>query len=113
MGLALIEARAFKATSEAEQQLTSSLEIFDPALVGLFKGIVTQSLAMHTAIEDLAKRRGLELVGGVGDEIEFSPKYFDALGALHGTRATVRRPAIVRSSGHGAVGTVVKKGLVE
>jgi hypothetical protein len=113
LGLALVEARTFKASSEAEQRLTSSLEIFDPALVGLFKGIVTQSLAMHTAIEDLAKRRGLELVGGIGDEIEFSPKYFDALGALHGTRATVRRPAIVRSSSHGAVGTVVKKGLVE
>jgi hypothetical protein len=68
---------------------------------------------MHNAIEDLAKRRGLELVGGVGDEIEFSPKYFDALGALHGTRVTVRRPAIVRSSSVGSVGTVVKKGLVE
>lgn len=113
LGLALIEARAFKANSEAEQRLTSSLEIFDPALVGLFKGIVTQSLAMHAAIEDLAKRRSLELVGGVGDEIEFSPKYFDALGALHGTRVTVRRPAIVKSSVHGAIGTVVKKGLVE
>lgn len=113
LGLALIEARAFKASSEAEQRLTSSLEIFDPALVSLFKGIMAQSLAIHTAIEDLAKRRGLDLVGDVGAEIEFSPKHFDALGALRGSRAIVRRPAIVRSVGVGVGGTVVKRGLVE
>jgi hypothetical protein len=113
LGMALIEARAFKAESDSEQRLTSSLKIFDPMLVSLFQGIISKSLSMHIAIEDLAKRRGLDLIGDVGAEVEFAPKYFDALGAIQGSYAVVRRPAVVKSVSHGSMRTVVKKGLVE
>lgn len=113
LGLALIEARAFKERSDSEKRLTDSLEIFDPGLVSVFKGLLSQSFSMLTAIEDLAKRRELELLGTTGEEIEFSPKYFDTLGAVRGTRAVILRPAVVKRAAHGAIGSVVKKGLVE
>lgn len=113
LGMALIEARAFKERSEAEQRLTNSLEIFDPTLVPVLKGVVSQSFSMLAAIEDLAKRRNLDLLGTVGEELEFAPKYFDPLGTLRGTRVVVHRPAVVKTTSQGSVGTVVKKGLVE
>lgn len=113
LGMALIEARTFKERSDSKQRLANSLEIFDPSLVAVFEGLVSQSLAMLNAIEDLAKRRNLVLLGTLGDEVEFSPKYFDALGALRGTRVVIRRPAVVKTATQGTVGSVVKKGLVE
>ena len=113
LGLALIDARAFKGLSDSERHLANSLEIFDPSLVSVFKGLVSQSFSMFTAIEDLAKRRELDLLGTIGEEIEFSSKYFDTLGALRGNRGVVRRPAVVKKIAQGAIGTVVKKGLVE
>lgn len=113
LGMALIEARAFKEHRDSEQRLANSLEIFDPSLVVGFKSLVSQSFAMLTAIEDLAKRRELDLLGSAGEYLEFSPKYFDALGVLRSTRAVVRRPAVVKKTITGTVGAVVKKGLVE
>lgn len=113
LGLALIEARTFQELSDSAQRLTNSLEIFDPSLVSVFKGLVTQSFSMLTSIEDLAKRREIDLLGSTGEEIEFSPKYFETLGALRGNRGVIRRPAIVKKTAQGAIGAVVKKGMVE
>jgi len=113
LGLALIEARTFREHSDSEQRLANSLEIFDPSLVSVFKGLISQSFSMSSAIEDLAKRRELDLLGTIGEEAEFLPKYFDTIGALRGARGIIRRPAVVKKAAHGAVGTVVKKGLFE
>jgi len=113
IGLALIEARTFKERSDSEQRIANSLEIFDYSLVSAFKGLVSQSFSMVTAIEDLAKRRELDLLGTIGEEIEFSPKYFDMIGALRGNRVVIRRPAVVKRIAQSATGAVVKKGLVD
>lgn len=113
LGLALIEARIFKDRSDSAQRLKNSLEIFDPGLVSVFDGMASQSNLMLAAIEDLAKRREIDLIGTTGEEIEFSPKYFDALGVLRGSRGIICRPAVVKKTAHGAMGAVVKKGLIE
>ncbi|OGQ55409.1 MAG: hypothetical protein A3J24_02085 [Deltaproteobacteria bacterium RIFCSPLOWO2_02_FULL_53_8] len=113
LGLTLIEARSFNNQSDVSLRLITSLEIFDPSLVPVLKSFFSQSSVVISSIEDLAKRRELDLLGGVGEEMEFSPKYFDALGPLHGTRVLVRRPAIVKKASSGTMGKVVKKGLVE
>jgi hypothetical protein len=113
LGLALIEARIFKDRSDSAQLLKNSLEIFDPGLVTVFNGLASQSNLMLAAIEDLAKRRELDLVGTTGEEIEFSPKYFDALGVLRGSRGIIQRPAVVKKTAQGTMGAVVKKGLME
>lgn len=112
LGLALIECRSLSDWSDAERRLSKSLEIFDPNLLSLLKILVAQSGAMRTAIEDLAKRRELDLLGSVGDELEFMPKYFDALAPVGGRPVVVTRPAVVKKRGATA-GAVVKKGLVE
>jgi len=89
------------------------LEIFDPSLVAVFRGIYLQAVAMLRSIEDLAKRRELAPFGSVGEEVDFAPKYFDTLGTLNGTRVVIRRPAVVKVAVNGTIGTVIKKGLVE
>lgn len=113
LGLALIETRAFSDRGDAERRLHKSLEILDPDLLPLLEGMADQSGAMRTAIEDLAKRRELDLLGSVGEELEFMPKYFDALGPVRSRLVVVCRPAIIKKSGNAAAGAVVKKGLVE
>lgn len=113
LGLALIEARVSKEHRDSERRLVSSLEIFDSNLVSVAKGLASQSFAMSNSIEDLAKRRGLDLLGSVGEEIDFSPKYFESLITLRGTRVVIHRPAVVKRTPNGTVGAVVKKGLVE
>jgi len=113
LGLALIEARKFTKQRDIERQLSTSLEIFDPSLVHALGGYVAQASAVITALEDVAKRRELDLLGVIGEEIDFAPKYFDLIGPLRGTHATVLRPAVVKTDRSGAIGSVVKKGLVE
>lgn len=113
LGLALIESRAFSGWSDAERRLSKSLEIFDPDLLSLFKGMADQSEAMRAAIEDLAKRRELDLLGSVGEDLEFMPKYFEALGPVHSGLFAVCRPAVIKKSSNNTAGAVVKKGLVK
>jgi hypothetical protein len=113
LGLALVEARSLNELGDFERRLGNSLLIFEPDLVPDFKSFQSNALAMRTAIEDLAKRRELDLWGNVGEEIEFSPKYFEPLVTLKSTRVIVRRPAVVKRKFGAAVGRVVKKGLVE
>lgn len=113
LGLALIDARAIGDSRDAERRLTQALEIFEPNLVPKLKGMVAQTWSLRAAIEDLAKRRELDLLGSVGEEVEFMPKYFDPLGPLRGTHVVIRRPAVVKKSGQATVGAVVTKGLVE
>lgn len=113
LGLALIESRKLSRQAEIEQRLITSLEIFDPSLVPALSTYVSQASIVISAIEDLAKRRELELLGSVGEEIDFIPKYFEPLGALRGIRVHVRRPAVIKKRGNGTLGEVVKKGLVE
>lgn len=113
LGFALIEARSLHNQNDMSRRLVTSLEIFDPSLVPVLKSFVAQSTVVISAIEDLAKRRELDLLGSMGEELEFSPKYFDPLGPLRGTRVLVRRSAIVKKGSNGSMGHVVKKGLVE
>lgn len=74
---------------------------------------MAQAASTIEAIEEIAKRREIDLLGALGEEIEFTPKYFDPIGPLTGRMAVVRRPAIVRRNVEGTPGEVIFKGLVE
>ena len=113
LGMALIECRMLNDLSESEKRIRKSLEIFDPGLLVQFNSLTSQSGAMRDAIEELAKRRDIDLLGLAGEEIEFMSKYFETLGPLRGNQVFVKRPAIIKKSGNSNVGAVVKKGLVE
>ncbi len=113
IGLALIEARRLKDQEDTATRIVSTLEIFDPTLAPGAQGYVAQTTATIAAVEEVAKRREIDLLGALGEEIEFTPKYFEPIGPISGRRATVRRPAIVRRSVAGAPSEVILKGLVE
>lgn len=113
IGLALIEARLLKGQDDLIQRIAGTLEIYDPSLSSSARSYESKVNSTTSAIIEVAKRRGLELIGSIGDEIDFSPKYFDSLGAVAGRCVIVRRPAIVRSTSQGMPAEVVLKGIVE
>lgn len=113
IGLALYESRRLKELDDSLHRIISTLEIYDPALAITTKGYEEQVAATLLAIVEVAKRRGIDLLGALGEEVEFTPKYFDPLGSVMGRKVIVRRPAIVRSSSLGSPTVVVLKGLVD
>lgn len=113
IGLALIEASLLKGQDDLVQRIVSTLEIYDPLVASSARAYEGKVKAATSAFAEVAKRRGIELLGTVGGEIDFSPKYFDSLGAVAGRRVIVRRSAIVRSTSQGMPAEVVLKGMVE
>lgn len=114
IGMALIEARKLKAMDDTLLRVVSTLEIYDPAAATASQAYGRQVNATATAIAEVAKRRGIDLLGAEGEEIDFAPKYFDSLSAVSGRRFIVRRPAVVRrASQQQDAADVVVKGLLE
>ena len=113
IGLALIEARLLKGQDDLVERIVSTLEIYDSSVASSARAYDCKVKAATSAFAEVAKRRGIELLGSVGEEIDFAPKYFDSLGAVAGRRVIVRRPAIVRSTSQGMPAEVVLKGIVE
>lgn len=113
IGLALIEARRLKDQDDTAKRIVSTLEIFDPTLAPDVQGYLAQTTSTIVAVEEIAKRRQIDLLGSLGEEIEFTPKYFEPIGPVAGRTVKVRRPAIVRRSVEGMPSEVVLKGLVE
>lgn len=113
IGLALIEARRLKDQEDTARRIVSTLEIFDPTLAPDVQDYLAQTTSTIGAVEEVAKRREIDLLGTLGEEIEFAPKYFEPIGPVAGRTVKVRRPAIVRRSLDGMPSEVVLKGLVE
>jgi hypothetical protein len=113
IGLALIEARLLKDQDDLVQQIVSTLEIYDSSVASSARAHNCKVKAAISAFAEVAKRRGIELFGSVGEEIDFAPKYFDSLGAVAGRRVIVRRPAVVISTSQGMPAEAVLKGIVE
>jgi hypothetical protein len=113
VGLALIEARRLGGQEDVLQRVVGTLEIYDQTLAVGTKNYSLQASSTVTAVEEIAKRREISLFGSVGEEIDFSPKYFDLTSAVSQRRVVVRRPAVVRATSNGLPTDVVLKGLVE
>lgn len=113
IGLALVETRSLSQYSEIAFQITSALEIYDPVLAARAGDMIRQMKGTCQSVEEVAKRRSLELLGKPGEETEYSPKYFDVSAPLAGRMVTVRRPAIVRTDNQKKATEVVLKGLAE
>lgn len=113
VGLALIESYKLVAAEETLLRIIGTIEIYEPTLArpaNNYAQLVHDSTA---ALMEVANRRGISLLGREGDEVEFSPKFFDPLRAISGQRVIVRRPAILRATGLQGGTDVVLKGLVE
>jgi len=113
VGLALIESRKLVTAEETLQRIIGTVEIYDPSLTRPANNYAQQVRDTTAALQEVANRRGISLMGSVGEEVEFSAKFFDPLRAITGPRVLVRRPAIVRATGQQGGLEVVMKGLVE
>jgi len=113
IGFALIEARKILNNNSLTEQVLSSLEIFNPSLVGAMKDYSFVSETLAKQVEDLAKQRSIDLLGSVGEILDYYPKYFDLTTTSTRQRVRVNFPAIIRKKPDGSAGEVVVKGSVE
>lgn len=90
-----------------------ALQLYDPSQVASLEVFLTRVDMTVRGIEEIAKQRRLGLLGSPGDEIDYTPKYFETTHDTPGQRVRVVRPAIVRLLNDGSPGEVVVRGLVE
>lgn len=114
IGLALQAARQVQQSSEGlRERLLSSLEIFEPALLGITKESLDKVKALAIQVEQAASLRSIQLLGVPGEEVEASPKYFEVVSGEPRQRMVVRQPAVVKIRSDGQPGDAVLRGLVE
>ena len=114
IGLALQAARQARVLRDSLlEPLTSSLDIYEPALAAATRELLDRVQALAVQVEQAASLRGLDLYGTPGEEVEMSTKFFATAGNVSQQRMTVRQPAVVRKRADGTAGEVVTKGLVE
>lgn len=114
IGLALQAARQARALRDGlHEPLTSSLEIYEPALATATRELLDRVQVLAVQVEQAASLRGLDLYGTPGEEVEMSTKFFTTAGSVSRQRMTVRQPAVVRKRADGTPGEVVTKGLVD
>ena len=114
IGLALQAARRVEQVTEGlRERLLSSLEIFEPALLGVTKEALDKAKALTIQVEQAASLRNLQLLGIPGQEVDASPKYFEVIGGEPRQRMVVRQPAVIKIKNDGQPGDVVLRGLVD
>ncbi len=114
IGIALQAARQARVLRDSlHEPLTSSLDIYEPALATVTRELLDRVQVLAVQVEQAASLRGLDLYGTPGEEVELSTKFFATAGTASRQRMTVRQPAVVRKRGDGTAGEVVTKGLVD
>jgi hypothetical protein len=105
--------RVAEGVSALRSQVIPSLSLYDPALVSTLESHAVRAEALVEIITNIARQRRLGVTGVIGQAMDFTPKYFEAIGGVAGTQVRVVRPAVVRLGDDGQLGEVVMKGLVE
>lgn len=114
IGLALNAAReARQAIAGVKEPVISVLDIYEQSLVSVTQDCFRRFEGLLVQMDQVADQRGLALYGDVGQDVDFAPKYFQAVGGVARQKVIVRQPAVVRMRKDGTVGDVVLKGLVE
>jgi hypothetical protein len=114
IGIALQAARQARVLRDSlHEPLTSSLDIYEPALATVTRELLDRVQVLAVQVEQAASLRGLDLYGTPGEEVELSTKFFATAGTASRQRMTVRQPAVVRKRADGTAGEVVTRGLVD
>lgn len=112
VGFALLEASALNQNAEIGEFVIESMQVYEPAIVDGLRSYVGAADRLARATGEIAKRRRLMLLGRIGHEIEYTPKYFESSGVIR-KKMMVRRPAVVRTDANGNSSEVVVIGLVD
>ncbi|HRQ45536.1 MAG TPA: hypothetical protein PK725_01225 [Rhodocyclaceae bacterium] len=114
IGLALNAAReARQAVAGVKEPVISVLDIYEQSLVSVTQDCFQRFEGLLLQMDQVAQQRSLALYGEVGQEVDFAPKYFQAVGEVARQKVVIRQPAVVRIRKDGTAGDVVLKGLVE
>ena len=92
-------------------EVEQSLATFDPQALQVLKLLHAKSSASSRAINELSKRRRIELFGEVGHVQKASPKYFDSRSKV--AQGKVRVPAVIKTDSKGNPAICILKGELE
>lgn len=112
-------AEALLDAGQAEEALSSLVAIvsavrgLDPARASELEGMADRVRAYIRSVRELAQSRRIGILGSVGADIDYAPKYFALTGAVSRPRMRVVRPAVIRVERDASPGEVIVKGLVE
>ncbi len=70
VGLALIESRKLAAADETPQRIIGTIEIYEPSLVRPANNYAQQVRDTTAALLEVANRRGISLLGSLGEEVD-------------------------------------------
>ena len=104
---------ARQAVVGVKEPVISVLDIYEQSLVSVTQDCFQRFEGLLLQMDQVAQQRGLALYGEVGQEVDFAPKYFQAVGDVARQKVIVRQSAVVRIRKDGTAGDVVLKGLVE
>lgn len=114
IGQAILESgRVAEGVSALRLHVIPAIQLYDPSLLPVIESHVVRAESLISVISDISSQRRLGIFGVVGQDIDFSPKYFDTVGGSPGLQVRVVRPAVVRLNEDGQPGEVVVRGLVE
>jgi hypothetical protein len=108
IGFALIEIEQIRGSADLAAHVGDAMRVFEPSLSSGVDLYFSQIERLCKAVEEIAKRREIALLGVVGEKIRFSPKYFDVLSADVAGEVGVLRPAVVRANASGSADVIVK-----
>lgn len=115
LGLALGIGRSLGDLSQSiRQPLLDALEIYEPSLIYGTQQLFDKVRALTVLVDQVCGLRQLALHGELGQEVQFSVKFFDlADGAEPRQRMLVKQPAVVRLRPDRSPGEVLVRGLLE
>jgi hypothetical protein len=114
LGQALIDAAQVSDDLDVIQaNVITALRVYDPSQASILEQHTARTINLLLTIKEMASRRCLAIYGAAGTMIDYSPKYFEQVGAADGAKGRVLRPAIVRVDEDDRIGEVVIKGLIE
>lgn len=114
VGEVLMEVVRLEAAKDAlAADVLPVLQIYDPSKVGPLEQLIGRTADVLRTVTNLTDARRLGLLGVVGGEVDYSPKYFVTTSGLTKPRMRVVRQAIVRLNEDGQPAEVVSQGLVE
>ena len=114
IGIALSIARDLQRMIDTiRTPILSNIEIFEPNLLNPTSQLLNDARILAIQMQQIASTRSIDLYGIVGEEIEFSAKYFIVAGKNPRQKMIVRTPAVVRMRTDGTIGEVIVKGIAE
>lgn len=113
VGELLLRVQQLREALELAEQALVDIELFDPSLARVIKGLVNHCAMMEDVSSKIAAKRSVKLSGGLGEEVDIDRKLYEVIeeGGIPNRKGVVIRSAVIYSAKGGR--KVIKKGVLK